>query len=83
MLPEERYDDLIRRVPRPPNPGLAAVLSVIVPGLGHVYAGRLGAGLGWFIATMFGYWAILVPGFAIHVASVFFAYEAAKHFRSY
>ena len=33
-------------VTRPPTPGVAAVLSVVVPGLGQVYAGRLLAGLG-------------------------------------
>ena len=86
-MPEERYDDsfrsIERRPPRIPSPGVAAVLSVLVPGLGHVYAGRLLAGLVWFLATGFGYWAILVPGFAIHVASVYFAYQAAKEFRSY
>ena len=66
-----------------PSPGIAAVLSFFVPGLGHVYAGQLGAGLLWFLATGFGYWAILVPGFLIHVASVYFAYKAAKDFRGY
>ena len=47
VMPEERYDDSFRSVerrPRVPSPGLAAVLSVIVPGLGHVYAGRLARG---------------------------------------
>ena len=83
MVPEERYDDLIPRRPRTPTPGIAAVLSALIPGLGHVYAGRLGAGLLWFLATGFGYWAILVPGFLIHVASVYFAYQAAKDFRGY
>lgn len=83
MTPEERFDYPVERRPRVPSPGLAAVLSVFIPGLGHVYSGRLAAGLGWFLATMFGYWAILVPGFLIHVASVWFAYEAAKNFREY
>ena len=85
-MPDERYDDSFRAVqrqPRVPSPGLAAVLSVIVPGLGHVYAGRLLAGLVWFLAASFGYWAILVPGFLIHVASVYFAYQAAKEFEGY
>ncbi|HTO52286.1 MAG TPA: hypothetical protein VMR50_02785 [Myxococcota bacterium] len=82
MTDDRRFDYPIER-PRVPNPGLAAVLSVIVPGLGHVYSGRLAAGLGWFLATMFGYWAILVPGFPIHVASVYFAYQAAKNFERY
>lgn len=83
MIPDERFDFPIERRERAPSPGVAAVLSVFVPGLGHVYAGRLGAGLAWFLATMFGYWAILVPGFPIHVLSVYFAYQAAKRFRAY
>jgi TM2 domain-containing membrane protein YozV len=82
-MPEHHYDHLAPRPTRVPTPGLAAVLSVLIPGLGHVYAGRLGAGLLWFLAAGFGYWAILVPGFLIHVASVYFAYEAAKDFRGY
>jgi len=82
-MTHDRYDYPIERSERVPSPGLAAVLSVLVPGLGHIYAGRLGAGLGWFLATMFGYWAILVPGFPIHVASVYFAYRAAKQFEGY
>ena len=82
-MPEQRYEDPLVRGNRVPTPGLAAVLSVVVPGLGHVYAGRLGAGLLWFLAASFGYWAILVPGFAIHIASVYFAYQAAKEFRGY
>jgi len=85
-MPEERYDDSFRSVerrPRVPSPGLAAVLSVLIPGLGHVYAGRLLAGLVWFLATGFGYWAILVPGFLIHALSVYFAYQAAKEFERY
>ena len=81
----EHYDDdypLVHRE-RAPSPGLAAVLSVLIPGLGHVYSGRLGAGLGWFLATVIGYHVILAPGFLIHVASVWFAYQAARRFRSY
>jgi len=82
-MTDERFDHALSRFERGPSPGLAAVLSVCVPGLGHVYSGRLGAGLAWFLATSFGYWAILVPGFLIHAASVWFAYQTAKRFRGY
>lgn len=82
-MPEERFDDHLRPVPRVPSPGIAAVLSAFVPGLGHVYAGRMGAGLLWFLATGLGYWAIVIPGFLIHVASIYYAYKAAKYFQSY
>ena len=76
----ESRDAFVRRGP---SPGIAAVLSVLVPGLGQVYAGRLLAGLVWFLAAGFGYWAILVPGFLIHVLSVYFAYRAAKRWDGY
>ena len=66
-----------------PSPGIAAVLSVLLPGLGHVYAGRLLGGLLWFLAASFGYWAVLVPGFLIHLASIWFAYRAARSFHAY
>ncbi len=46
-----------------PHPGIAAVLSVLIPGLGQVYAGRLLAGGLWFLATGIAYWAVLIPGF--------------------
>lgn len=66
------------RVRRLPSGGIAAVLSVLLPGLGHVYAGRLMAGAAWFLATTFAYWAILVPGFLLHALSIWSAYRAAE-----
>ena len=67
-----------RRLARGPSPGVSAVLSVLLPGLGQVYNGRLLAGALWFLATSFGYWAILVPGFLIHALCVLCAYQGAR-----
>lgn len=66
------------RIRRIPSPGIAAVLAVLLPGLGHVYTGRLAAGAVWFLATSFAYWAILVPGFLLHAINVWSAYRAAE-----
>jgi len=66
------------RVRRIPSGGIAAVLAVLCPGLGHVYAGRLVAGAVWFVATSFAYWAILVPGFLLHAINIWSAYRAAE-----
>lgn len=66
------------RVRRLPSPGIAAVLAVLLPGLGHVYAGRLFAGALWFLVVSFGYWAILVPGLLLHAISVWTAYRLAE-----
>ena len=62
---------------RAPHPGIAAVLSVLLPGLGQVYSGRLLAGGVWFLATAFAYWAVLLPGFLVHALCIWSAYQSA------
>ncbi len=66
-----------------PSPGLAAVFSVVLPGLGQVYAGELLPGLLWFGAVSFSYWVILVPGFLVHGLCIWSAYRAARRWRRY
>ncbi len=85
MQPYDTDDELVVSAPthRPPHPGISAVLSVLVPGLGQVYSGRLLAGGVWFLATGFGYWAWLVPGFLVHAVCVWSAYHSAVDWRSY
>ena len=62
-----------------PSPGIAAVCSVVVPGLGQVYAGRLLAGGLWFLGTAAAYSMVLVPGFLVHALCVWSAYHSAKY----
>ena len=69
--------------PRLPSPGIAAVLSVLIPGLGQVYSGRLLAGALWFLATGLAYWAILVPGFLVHALCIWSAYASARDWTGY
>ncbi|MFK7895122.1 MAG: hypothetical protein AB8G23_04755 [Myxococcota bacterium] len=66
------------RVRRLPSPGIAAVLAVLLPGLGHVYCGRLFAGAFWFLMISFAYWAIIVPGLLLHAISIWTAYRSAE-----
>ncbi|MDP6978561.1 MAG: hypothetical protein QF570_08155 [Myxococcota bacterium] len=68
---------------RGPSPGIAAVLSVLIPGLGQVYNGRLMAGACWFLAASFAYWAVLVPGFIVHALCVWSAYRGARDWLHY
>jgi len=70
-------------VHRAPSPGIAAVLSVVVPGLGQVYTGRLAAGAIWFVATSFAYWAVLLPGFLVHAFCIWSAYVDARDWEGY
>lgn len=78
---EPIHDEVYVR--RAPSPGLAAVLSVVVPGLGQVYGGRLVAAAVWFLATGFAYSAVLLPGFLVHAFCVWSAYAGARDWRGY
>ena len=73
-------DELVVR--RGPSPGIAAVLSVIIPGLGQVYSGNLLSGALWFLATGVAYW-LWLPGPFVHAACIWFAYRAAKNWVGY
>ena len=66
-----------------PSPGIAAVLSVLAPGLCQVYSGRLFAGAMWFLATAAGYSLVLVPGFLIHALCIWSAYQGAREWDGY
>jgi hypothetical protein len=48
------------------SPGLAAVLSFFVPGLGQVYKGQFINGVFWFVFVSMGYVALILPGLVLH-----------------
>jgi hypothetical protein len=48
------------------SPGLAAVLSFFVPGLGQLYKGQLLNGIVWFFLVGMGYLALILPGLLLH-----------------
>lgn len=50
----------------PVSPGAAAALSLLWPGAGQIYAGRVGAGLMWMLFTAIGYWFLFFPGLFLH-----------------
>ncbi|MEJ7600987.1 MAG: hypothetical protein WKG01_23985 [Kofleriaceae bacterium] len=60
-----------------PSPLLAVVLSGFLPGAGHLYAGRLGAGALWFAAVGIGY-ALVLPGLLLHLWCMVSAAAAAR-----
>ena len=80
-------DEFDTRTPRTreraPSPGISAVLSVVAPGLGQVYSGRLLAGALWFLGTAAAYWAILLPGFLVHAFCIWSAYRSAIDWTRY
>lgn len=66
---------------RSASPGLAAVLSLLLPGAGHLYAGRPVAALLWFILVSFGY-LLFFPGLLFHLFAIASAAGAAHRLNS-
>jgi TM2 domain-containing membrane protein YozV len=60
------------------KPGIAAVLSLIVPGVGQIYNGKFLRGLFWLIITP-GFWIGTggLGGWVCHLASAYTAYRWA------
>lgn len=52
------------------EPGVAALLSFLIPGLGQMYKGQVLNGLLWFVLTFIGYLALIIPGLILHVMCV-------------
>lgn len=48
------------------SPALAAVLSLLLPGLGQLYKGQLLNAVAWFLLVGFGYLALVLPGLVLH-----------------
>jgi len=61
------------------NPGLAAVLSFVIPGLGQIYNGAFLRGIIWLIVTP-GFWLGTggTLGWICHVVSAYTAYRYAE-----
>lgn len=63
------------------NPGLAAILSFFIPGLGQIYNGKILRGIFWLIITP-GFWLGTggFLGWVCHIISAYNAYNyAIKH----
>ncbi len=52
------------------SPGVAAVLSFFIPGLGQLYKGEVFNGLVWFVLTAIGYIFLVIPGLILHLCCV-------------
>jgi TM2 domain-containing membrane protein YozV len=63
----------------PPEPGIAAVLSFFIPGLGQFYNGKFWRGIFWLIVTP-GLWIGTggTLGWLCHVVAAYTAYAYAR-----
>lgn len=52
------------------SPGVAALLSFLLPGAGQMYKGQIGKGFLWLISVAVGY-VLIIPGLILHIVCVF------------
>lgn len=52
------------------SPGVAAVLSLIIPGAGQMYKGEIGKGFLYLIITVIGYALFVIPGLILHLLCI-------------
>jgi TM2 domain-containing membrane protein YozV len=64
---------MMATVQREWSPGIAALLSFLIPGAGQLYKGSIISGLLWFVAVSIGYLALIIPGLILHVICIFAA----------
>ncbi len=61
----------IVQAPAPPqrkwNPGIAALLSLVIPGAGQMYKGQVFNGLVWLVVVVIGYVVFVIPGLVLHL----------------
>lgn len=60
------------------SPGIAVLISLIIPGGGSMYCEKVGKGIGLLIGTIIGYCLFIIPGVIIHIISMMSAYYDAK-----
>ena len=58
------------------SPAVAAALTVLVPGAGHLYAGRVLAALMWFVVVSAAY-SLIFPGLLMHLICILSAARSA------
>lgn len=52
------------------SPGVAAVLSLVIPGAGQIYKGQVFNGLFWMFVVVVGYITFIFPGVILHILCI-------------
>lgn len=70
---------LVSRPSKPRDPGIAAILSLVVPGVGQIYNGAFLRGIFWLIITP-GFWIGSggMLGWICHLIAAYTAYGYAR-----
>jgi TM2 domain-containing membrane protein YozV len=52
------------------SPGVAALLSLLIPGAGQMYKGQVLKGLVWLFVIPVGYLMLILPGLFLHLCCI-------------
>ena len=52
------------------NAGVAVLLSIFFPGVGHIYKGQIGVGILWLLFVTIGYFLFIFPGLILHLICI-------------
>lgn len=52
------------------TPGVAAILSLLIPGAGQMYKGDVGEGIVWLFGVTIGYFLFILPGIIAHIICI-------------
>jgi len=52
------------------RPGVAALLSFLIPGAGQIYRGETAKGIAWFVFVVVGYFLFILPGLVLHLVCI-------------
>ena len=66
---------------RAPSPFLAAGLSMLIPGAGQLYAGKMFSAILWFLVVSAGY-ALILPGLVLHLFCMASAARSAQQLQT-
>jgi TM2 domain-containing membrane protein YozV len=58
------------------SPGVAAVLSLVIPGAGQMYKGQIGRGIAFLVGAVLGYMMLVLPGLVVHLFAIIDAANA-------
>lgn len=64
------------------NPGLAAVLSAVIPGLGQILCQKIGRGFTFMGLAALGYMLAVIPGILVAIFACVDALNCAKEYNS-
>ena len=69
---------VIQQAPQGPNRGIAALLSLVIPGAGHMYCGRVLSGLVWLVCVAVAYVLFFPLGILLHLGAIAAAAVSAR-----